>query len=153
VGVLRRDLAHVRSLLSGWDIHVAAAGRLSPWTGEELDAGRHENNLWCRRRRGGAWELDLTVGDGDDRAWAYRRDPGVRVPWEEAVLRTVTGVPYLAPELQLLFKSRDRRPKDDLDADEVIPELDGDRRARLARLLPQGHAWQGLTGSSLGTCE
>src|SRR5262245_10805691 len=34
VGVLRRDLGSVYSLLSDWDPHVAAAGHLTPWHGE-----------------------------------------------------------------------------------------------------------------------
>ncbi len=56
------------------------------------------------------------------------------------------GVPYLAPELQLLFKSKGLRLKDDLDAGEVVPELDARRRAQLSRLLATGHPWQRLLG-------
>jgi len=63
---------------------------------------------------------------------------------EEAVLRTADGVPYLAPELQLLFKSEAPREKDDVDTREVIPELDPTRRARLADLLPGDHPWERL---------
>lgn len=37
-----------------------------------------------------------------------------------AVLRSAAGIPYLAPELQLLYKSKGLRPKDDVDAAEVI---------------------------------
>ena len=50
--------------------------------------------------------------------------PASRKPWDEAVLTSADGVPYLAPELQLLFKSRDVREKDDVDA------RGGDPRAR-----------------------
>ena len=68
----------------------------------------------------------------------------MRVRWDEAVLRSDGGIPYLAPELQLLFKSKDVRPKDDLDAREVIPELTEARRRRLRALLPVDHPWQAL---------
>lgn len=146
VGVRRDEAAELRSVLEGWDIHVAADGRLSPWNGREPLAQRHQNNLWCRRSPDGPWLLDLTIGEGDDDAWVYRRDPTVRRGWVEAVLRTADGVPYLAPELQLLFKSRNPREKDDLDAWEVIPVLNAERRATLARLLPGDHPWQRLLG-------
>ena len=42
-----------------------------------------------------------------------------------AVLLSEQGIPYLAPEIQLLFKSKNNRTKDDGDATEVIPALDG----------------------------
>lgn len=60
------------------------------------------------------------------------------------MLRTADDVPYLAPELQLLFKSKDRREKDDVDARWVIPELNAARHNRLARLLPTIHPWHDL---------
>jgi len=144
VGLARGDVDQVRSVLDGWDIHVATAGRLEPWAGQELRAELHQNNLWCRPHPNGAWSLDVTIGEGDDQAWVYRRDPRVRLHWGEAVLRTSEDIPYLAPELQLLFKSQGLRDKDDVDARQVIPELDGLRRHRLGRLLPGDHPWQRL---------
>jgi len=144
VGVPRREAAGLRALLDGWDIQVAASGRLHPWAGQELRPDLHENNLWCRRRPTGPWCLDVTLAEGDGEAWVYRRDGRIRIPWVQAVLSTADGVPYLAPELQLLFKSKDVRPKDDVDARQVIPELSAERRDRLARLLPEDHLWQQL---------
>ncbi len=148
LGVLRRDAPGLPSVLPGWDLQVASGGALSPWTGGPLLAERDQNNVWCRPDPSSPWCLDLTVADGDDDAWVFRRDPSVRVPWPDAVLETTDGIPYLAPELQLLFKSRDPRDKDDVDAREVIPALDPARRARLAELLPSDHPWRALLVSA-----
>ena len=52
-----------------------------------------------------------------------------------------TEPPYLAPELQLLFKSKDIRPNT-VDAITVIPALEPERRTRLASFLPVTHPWQ-----------
>jgi hypothetical protein len=123
---------------------VAAAGCLTPWRGEPLDPALHQNNVWCRGTPGGPWALDLTIGDGSRAAWVYRRDPSIKVPWNHAVLRSPDGIPYLAPELQLLFKSKDTRPKDDIDAAQIIPELDARQRHRLEQLLASDHPWQRL---------
>lgn len=144
VGVVRDDLPAVHSLLSQWDVHIAAAGRLASWRGETLRSDLHQNNLWCRLTATGPWVLDVTIGEGTDAAWVYRRDRSVRVPWDQAVLRSADGIPYLAPELQLLYKSKDVRPKDDIDAAEVIPSLDDQRRELLARSLERSHPWQRL---------
>jgi hypothetical protein len=142
IGVLRGDLPRLRTVFVQWEIHVAAGGVLSSWDGHEPRLDRSENNLWCRRGPRAPWSLDVTVGDGDVRQWVYRRDPTIQVPWSEAVLHSASGVPYLAPELQLLFKSSRPRPKDTVDAAEVIPHLEPARRRRLAALLPPAHPWR-----------
>jgi hypothetical protein len=141
VSVLRHDVPELSSLLAQWDVHIAASGELSPWDGKALSSNENQNNLWCRRHADGPWLLDVTISDGDDRCWIYRRDPAVRVAWDQAVLRTATGIPYLAPDLQLLFKSKGIRIKDDLDAREVIPELEDTRRQMLRDSLPDDHPW------------
>jgi hypothetical protein len=143
VGVLRQDVPGLARVLRGWDIEVAASGVLSQWDGSVPLPQESQNNLWCREGTEQPWCLDVTVGDGDHECWVFRRDPTVRVPWKEAVLRTEQGVPYLAPEFQLLYKSTDCRPKDDRDA-EVVPSLAANRRTRLHDLLREDHPWQAL---------
>ncbi len=65
------------------------------------------------------------------------------MPWPDAVWRA-DGVDYLQPEIQLLFKARRRRLKDQADFDATVPHL-GDRgRAWLRQALTDtepGHAW------------
>jgi hypothetical protein len=144
VSVLRQDVGGLTKTLAGWDLHVASAGTLSPWTGYVLHAGRSQNNIWCRTGPKAPWSLDVTIADGGAMSWIYRRDPTLQVEWQEAVLWDPRGIPYLAPELQLLFKSKDIRPKDDMDAREVIPELHQERVERLRTMLSTDHPWQGL---------
>lgn len=142
ISFCRQDSAGVRRLLSGWDIHVAAGGRLTPWDGGSLRQELHQNNLWCRRTPFGPWVLDLAVSDGDDTSWIFRRDSSLRLLWAQAVLYSASSVPYLAPELQLLFKSKNPRAKDDEDLLEVLPHLDANQVDLLAARLPRDHPWQ-----------
>lgn len=138
VGIPRRDavtvLDHLRR--QGWDLVVAAAGTIAPWEGGELAAALHQNNVWCRRS-GGPWQLDVTVGDGNDEQWVYRRNRALVRPWPEAV-REVDGVRFFAPELQLLFKSDEVRSKDTFDAEQVVPLLDGGGLALFDRPAADG---------------
>ena len=131
-------------VLPGWDIEIASSGVLTPWKASALLAEASQNNLWCRKGPGQPWCIDITIGEGDREFWIFRRDPTIRIPWPEAVLRSDQEVPYLAPDLQLLFKSKNPRPKDDLDASEAIPLLKSVARSRLRRLLPEDHPWQAL---------
>ncbi len=143
VGICRRDARHLLGLSAEWEIFVASQGVLTKWDGRDLSADDHENNLWCRQDRG-PWRLDVTVGEGDEHQWVYRRDPSFSLPWDRVVLHAANGVPYLAPALQLLFKSTNLRPKDQLDAETVIPELDAGSLALLDVRLPHGHPWSTL---------
>ncbi len=64
------------------------------------------------------------------------------------MLHSADAVPYLAPEIQLLFKSKGLRAKDDLDAETVIPLLAPERRRWLRDHLPADHPWLGILGRS-----
>jgi hypothetical protein len=129
---------------------VAAGGVLEPWDGCELTAARHQNNVWCRRA-GGPWQLDVTVGEGDDERWVYRRDHSITRPWSEAV-RHDEGPAYLAPALQLLFKSSAVRSKDTLDAEQVVPLLEAGGVALLRAQLDRDHPWRPLVDRHATTC-
>ncbi len=145
IGISRQDAPQLRSVLKGWDVHIAAGGTLTRWDGRALDPDRSDQqatNLWCRPSPDAPWVLDVTLGEGSKQQWMYRRDPAIRRPWSEAVLTNDAGVPYLAPELQLLFKAKDHRPKDDLDAATVIPELSPEQLLWLRHHLPAGHPWR-----------
>lgn len=147
VGVCRRDLSAVYRYLAGWDLHIAASGVLSPWEGRPLSAERHENNIWARRAPGGRWTLDITVGGGDDNSWWSRRNPTIRLPWADAVL-DAAGIPFLAPHVQLLMKSQTVRPKDQVDAEVVIPSLDAEQRSWLMKHLLRNHPWRAIPDGS-----
>jgi hypothetical protein len=144
VSVFREDASRLERTFEGWDVEIAANGVLSPWNGSDLRAEENQNNLWCRKGTAQPWCLDITIADGNHESWVFRRDPTIRVPWEHAVLRGQGGLPYLAPELQLLYKSKDIRRKDELDAKEVIPSLSPDQRGRLQLLLAPDHPWRVL---------
>lgn len=156
IGIRRIDavavLGHLRS--RGWEAQVAAGGVLAPWDGGGLSAAASHNNVWCRRP-GGPWQIDVTVGDGDDARWIYRRDPAITRPWPEALCER-DGVRYLAPALQLLFKGKSPRPKDTVDAHEVVPLLartgGGGGLALLAVQLPAGHPWRDLVQAHAPAC-
>ncbi len=144
IGISRQDAPQLRSVLQGWDIHIAAGGALTPWDGLPLEPDRSDHaatNLWCRPSPDEAWALDVTIGEGDNDQWIYRRDPTIRLAWNKAILTSRAGVPYLAPELQLLFKAKNPRPKDDLDAATLMPELSPEQHTWLLRHLPPNHPW------------
>jgi hypothetical protein len=127
IGVLRQDVSRAAPALIGWEVFEAKDGGL-----HHLPRGQtprpEVNSLWCRRAGTREWVLELMLNDGDASSWIYRRDPSIRVPWSVAIRRNPQGIPYLAPEIQLLFKSRASRLEDTADFKWISPKLD--RRAR-----------------------
>lgn len=123
--LLRRDHLAARSLLAGWDCWVAdPPGTLRPWpAGETLPSTAHD--LWCRETPDGPWRLQLMLDEADGDHWVSRRDVRISRPIAEIGDRTEEGVPYLRPEIQLLYKARARRPRDDVDFTAILPRLDG----------------------------
>ncbi|WP_427889287.1 hypothetical protein ACQHIV_38640 [Kribbella sp. GL6] len=89
-----------------------------------------------------AVRIILAASAGDD--WVYHRGRGtIRKPLDDITL-TRDGVPYLAPEIALLFKSRSDRAKDTTDFHDVAALLDRSRRTWLHdHIVPRypEHAW------------
>ncbi|UGT62450.1 hypothetical protein [Nocardia asteroides] len=80
--------------------------------------------------------------DGD--RWVCRRDGSITLPYDELILRTVDGIPYVIPEVVLLFKAKYRRAKDEADFLRALPALNEARRTRLSDWLSRvhpGHPW------------
>ena len=150
IGICRIDAPAAHHWLRGLYPYIAASGRLRRWDGRPLSAAANENNVWVKRDPHGPWWLDMAIGEGDAHSWTYRRDPRVRRAWSDALLTTPDGAPYLAPEVQLLFKSKGVRDKDHMDAQLVIPLLEPTRRRWLKDHLPPKHPWLSLVDQEEG---
>ncbi|GHG50124.1 hypothetical protein GCM10012320_18450 [Sinomonas cellulolyticus] len=85
-----------------------------------------------------AWVLRINVEDGAPRAWVYKRDPRLQLPWDRAVL-DIGGIPTGAPEVQLVWKALRPRPEDDVDKDAVVPKLSDEARAWYERCILSIH--------------
>lgn len=85
-----------------------------------------------------AWVLQVNAEDGAPRAWVYKRDPRLNLPWDRAVL-DIDGIPTGAPEVQLVWKALRPRPEDDIDKDAVVSELSDEARAWYERAILSIH--------------
>ena len=155
VAVYRRDQAAVRTFLAagGWEVRQVVGGRLLPWADHEwLALPVHELHATHRDGR----RLELLLNEGDDTVWRFRKAPAVTRPRSLVERRTADGVPYLAPEVPLLYKAltAHRRPQDEADLHAALPALAPDARAWLAdalrALVPQ-HPWLLVLGHDPAT--
>ncbi|WP_214412272.1 nucleotidyltransferase domain-containing protein [Sphaerisporangium fuscum] len=142
--LLRRDQLAAQRALAGWEWWAAdPPGVLRPWVLDEiLPVTVHD--IWCRPGPEEPWRVQIMLDESDGEEWVSRRDARVRRPIDRLGLVTADGVPYLAPEVQLFYKAKRPRGKDEQDFTETLPLLDGGRRRWLAhavRLVYGEHAW------------
>ena len=122
VAILRRDQRAVRDALPAWEFEKVVEGRREPWReGEWLNLPVHE--IHGHRSGGAPREIELLLNEATDEEWVFRRDARITRPLSKAVLRTPAGVPFLAPEIVLLFKTKHPKPKDLEDFERARPRL------------------------------
>ena len=143
IGVPAIAFGAVRDALAGYNFEVAGSGRLWPL---DSPAFHVMHQTWVSDPGTGQYKLDIFREPQHDGAWVCRRDETIRMPYQETIRRTGDGIPYLAPEIVLLFKAKGARAKDQADFDSVLPLLDPDAVGWLRRVLGRahpGHAWIG----------
>lgn len=143
VGIFRRDEREVRSLFPSWEFASAHAGRLDPLPLEEA-CPLESHSIWCRPAGAGAWLLELVLEEAEGEEWVFRRDPRVRREARSIWRGSKSGLPILAPEIELLYKSKAIRGKDQHDFEAVAPHLSAEARGWLSHalsLVALGHPW------------
>jgi len=145
VQVRHRDHMQVRVALADWDMHAAdPPGTLRPWPVDE-ELGPHIHDIWCRRSPNAPWQFQLMLAEDQHGMWLYRRDSRIRLPLDAlAGPASTSSLRVLAPEIQLLYKSKALRPKDQQDFDAVLPVLEAQRRQWLRnalQLADPSHPW------------
>jgi hypothetical protein len=138
----RADALALRALGDRFELSIAHDGTLIPWEFEPLRDEHHQ--FWVRRRGEEAWAFEVLFELERDGAWAYRRDPRITLPWERFGTVSADGIPHLAPEVALFYKTKEPRERDIADFEFALPRLSARARAWLYDVLaftqPQ-HPW------------
>ena len=143
IAIFRADAEALRAFLGGWEFFIAESGTLTPCPpSAALPASAHE--LWSRERGRDAWQLEVLIEERDGDRWAYRRHPRIGAHVRDIGRVTESGIPYLRPDIQLLYKSKGSRAVDESDLITILPRLDAAHRATLVAWLfttSPGHRW------------
>ncbi len=130
VAIARVDAPKLHDQLPGWELLFPSPGGFTRWErGESLPDDKHQ--LWCRPSPDALWSLEVLFEDIRDDRLHYRRAPSNAWPLDEAILETDDGIPYIAPHVQLLYKTKGARPRDLADFDAVAHLLTADQRTHL----------------------
>jgi GrpB-like predicted nucleotidyltransferase (UPF0157 family) len=128
----------------GWKMVTPFDERLQPWPMHmRLEMPRHQ----VHAHRHGSF-IDFLLADLGGGVWRYRREPSIIRDMSRVGLRSIEGIPFLAPEVVLLYKSKStsgkERSKDRTDFEEVYLRMEPERRAWLRWALlavDPSHPW------------
>jgi hypothetical protein len=146
IAVLRREQDAVRSHLAAWDLQVVHDGLLTAWPpGERLPIDR--TTVWARPAKYLPWQLEIFFESTEADEWVYCRDDRVRLPLISLGLLTPDGVPFVRPEVVLLYRAtRAPAATDEADVRAVADRLSAAGRRWLIEALTAahpGHRWIG----------
>lgn len=144
ITVYRDEQLELQKWLKNWKLYAAdPPGTLREWyTDEQLPVGIHD--IWGHHISSNAWQLQIMLTEVEDAEWFSRRSPLIRGKRNELMV-VYEDIPCIRPEIQLLYKAKNRRPKDERDFRACLPKMDEKAKlwlkASLTLLYPQGHEW------------
>jgi hypothetical protein len=146
--VFREDQELLRQRLAKCQLHKIVpapeggpeGGKVEPWLpGDTLALPVHQ-----LRARTAQVDFDIFLADGAGERWVYRRDARVTRSKAEMGGKSQVGIPFLIPEIVLLFKAKNLTPKDEADFSLVAGRLSEESRRWLLTALETAHpecAW------------
>ena len=145
--IKRADQLAFQEILAEWDLQAAdppGSATLFPWkNGHFYDLPVH--NIWCRKNESAPWDLELLFSEFEGDEWVYRRNRSIRGTIKSFGWQHKSGLMVLAPEIQLLYKSRSRRPKDLQDLENSLPKMSLPQKTHLRDWIVldsgQSHSW------------
>ncbi len=145
--IARTDQLAVRESLTarGWKFVTPYEGQLEPW-GPHLFLKLPRQQVHAHRE--GEF-IDFQLTDIENGVWTYRREPFIVHTMAHLAMKSTDGIPYLAPQVPLLFKSRNtsnkaNRAKDNIDFDSAVDTLTTEQKAWLRWALiatVPSHPW------------
>jgi hypothetical protein len=136
------SFGEIRSRLHEFAVDAAGGGRI--WRDATADQLAAVHQTWVRDPSTERYVVDVFREPHDGDVWICRHDERIRFPYREIIRSTPDGIPYLVPQLVLLFKAKHCRPKDERDFEATVPQLTVEQRETLAWLVSRvhpGHRW------------
>jgi hypothetical protein len=143
IEMFRSDRDVLFEVFPDWDLQLMSGGELTVFNpGQEIAPDVF--GVWGRPSPAESWAFEIMLADGDLTEWMFRRDNAIALPGERLLRRTTDSVPYCTPEVQLLYKAKMARSKDDIDFARCLHRLTPAQRGWLADAIARSepeHPW------------
>ena len=143
IEMFRKDRDALFDVFSGWELFTVSSGALTRWNrGESIEPPVF--GVWARPSETAPWAAEVMLADGDWDRWRFRRNSSISMERSGLTRTSPAGVRYCTPEVQLLYKAKQARPKDDVDFTRCLHLMTGEQkrwlRTSLAVMEPD-HPW------------
>ena len=141
IAILRRDEKDFRLYHSSWELWPGmGANKLEDkplLISEHLPINREV--LWCRPSVSSPWSFEMLTNRTQNENWLFKRDESITMNVEEMGMISKEGIPFLKPEIVLLFKAKSLRNKDQQDFNNCREKLNDISRRWLKTSLEKVH--------------
>ena len=144
IAILRSDQKTILELLRKWDVQIAHNRELIPLKKGEAVTDPEHHQLWARETRDGPWRMEVFLEHSDGKRWSYRRNDRIGLNVADLGRRDANEIPFIRPEVMLLYKSKAPRPVDETDFLYALPRLDVAQKAWLSAAvgtMDPHHRW------------
>jgi hypothetical protein len=134
IAVMRQDKSAIFDYLEKFDLQIVVGSEelLSESSAAQLTSARHA--VWVKERETGNYLFELLFNESKNNEWIYRRNNLVSLPLDMlGILKEDLAI--LAPEIVLLYKSKNPREVDEVDFKLTLPRLSDSSRLWLKRSL------------------
>ncbi|UOQ44381.1 hypothetical protein MUN89_21580 [Halobacillus salinarum] len=141
VAVFRNDQLSLIPVLKGWEAYFYSNGEAFLWDQKTyLEAPIHELHVINPAGE----EVELLLNERKRDLFCFRRDKEITFPIERMQLHSEMGIPYLNPEIVLLYKAKYTKQKDEDDFNNIFPHLNERQKEWLKQSLihyDRTHVW------------
>lgn len=142
IALFRQDQESIRTYLRNWNLQKVVKGEFHHWKGEYLELPIHEIHGTSET---GA-RIEILLNESNEFEWVFRREPSISRQLKDIKWVSKLGIPYLNPEIVLLYKAKNPKPKDEEDFMRAKNLLNEESRIWLKKGLEAhvpGHHWIG----------
>ncbi|USK56031.1 hypothetical protein LIS82_05865 [Cytobacillus solani] len=132
LALFRKDQLNLKDYLKEWEFKKVSKGKFQTWENEFLELPIHEIHAWNKLNGD---KIEVLLNETKDNDWKFRRDLRISSPLDSVWSYSETGIPYLNPEIVLLYKAKNTREKDNQDFMTVKDYLDNEKKQWLRYAL------------------
>ncbi|MGB2698431.1 MAG: hypothetical protein WBD28_11320 [Candidatus Zixiibacteriota bacterium] len=146
IAIFRCDQLTLRNYLNDWEFKkVIPEPKMHTelWKEDEwLDLPVHE--IHAENSSSEISHLEILLNESSNDEWRFRRNPIITRPISMLGTHSENGIPFLNPEIVLLYKAKNPNPWDEADFENIARVLDRDRKSWLKQVIQTcypGHSW------------
>jgi hypothetical protein len=143
--IFSRHVPELREHFRGrYHLWSNAGGTLRPLTDRFPEPLDDLGQIWVRENARSPWLVDCPLNPDANGLWQSKRDADHVASLEDVTWVDDRGIRFLNPEIVLLFKAAQARPKDDLDLERAWVRLSDRQKQWLrdaVRRYDPGHLW------------